>query len=1004
MELKSCLEILNDNVEKKPYLIIFVHGIGGSKDSFKNDNGKYFHEYFHDSILKICDICCFSYESKWLSSKFFTLLSETSYLNHKHNKTIDEITTTLFSQHKELSHEYVSINFICHSMGGLIVKTMINKDDYIKNNDNIPFYITLGTPHTGSKLANLIPIIHKQKSYLKTNSPELVKTNTHFEYQRNKVKRYYYYGDNDVIVPKETAVPEYELKSFSDSDICQEITGNHTEICKPDSSPEHILLIKSINRTIKDFLPKKSTLDISIIEEFSSYLKCFTENKKDLDELIENYSQLNNNYMLVSPKGIGKSYLLKLFSKVYENNTIYINLEEGFKHNIEIILKNLNSRKKIFIVDGINIDLINKNANYKNDISIFLHELEKLKDLECRVIFSFDSEVYTLEYINRLFSEFYYIHNILEKMNFIIFSRINKFNQPLLLEALKKYKQIKTENINKILNIINKGAFSKIDTFIIDLINKNIDCNVFNFQTILLNKVNLILSENHEDSSSIPKEVYDFYIKENMISSSQPLLIIINQHLYLRYALIAEYIINGSENEDLEYIYPYEINSLCKDIIQSLNKRNRKNLLNKLIHSFHKNNFRAQTNYSYLLGRMEEPECKDFLFKQYKNIRSIVQNYSDKDNDEYKDILMLERTIIISLINSGNINLSNEYIKILIRDVNCNNLNRGFHLEYYGDILYRPNDFMENEDSLTSCDRTFDLLYNKVDAGHEKKYPMFEIELFTILSIIQNRLSMDSKNEKLFINKINRLINLLNILKFKNFHFDSDFLNYYVLLLSEYLIRYKDNNLIDYTYLLKDIYNFGDVPRKGWVKRNVVNPENVPTHILKSYYLALMFLPNNLDKKLDYSSVDKEVYSKQLILDMILIHDLGESVIGDFTPEEKDIKLIEEEKVMIKFSLYGTFIDFANTSSIYTNYHLFANPSGNINSLIANDIDMIDSIMQSKFYHDDDKVKYKTNNNNEKDRNNIHKEFIDYFNDRIKTRIGKELLDKLNLHYKDDPK
>lgn len=996
MSSKNCLELLNQNTEKKPYLIVFVHGLGGGKDSFKNNEKKFFHEYFDDNILELCDICYFTYESKLFSSKFLTLMSETRWLNHKYNKNIEEITRTLFTNYKELSNEYQVINFIGHSMGGLIVKTMINKDEFVTNNDNKPFYITLGTPHAGSKLANYIPIIHEQKSYLKTNSPELIKTNIHFEYKRDKVNRFYYYGDHDVVVPKETAVPEYELKSFSELNICQEVTGNHTSICKPDSSSEYVILLKSINRQIKEFLPKKNSLNSTNLKNVLDYLKCYTENKEELDTLIHNFPHINSNYMLVSPKGIGKSCLLKELAKIHTHNVIYANLENGLKKDLEAIIESLNDNKKILILDGINITLINKSNDYKKDISHFFHEVEKKKDLKSKIIFSFDSENYSLEYINKSLSEFYYIVNIIEKMNNITFSRINKFKQNHLKEALEKYSPIKSENINKIMQIINESAFSKIDTFTLDLINKNIECKKFNFQELLLNKVRTILAERHESFSDVSHKIYDFYIKENKDS----LNIMVNHHIYLQYALIAEYIINNSENENLEYIYPYEINSLCKDIIQTLDKTNRKKLLNKLMNYFDKNNYRAQTNYAYLLGRMEERECKVFLSKQYKYISKIIQNYNDKNRDEYKDILMLERTIIISLINSGDMSLSNEYIQILIKNFDSNNLNRGFHLEYYGDIPYSPIDFMEHEDSLSSCNRTFDLLYNKLQIGLNKKYNMFEVELFTILSIIQNRLTQDGKNDSSLIVKVDKLIELLEMIRKKVIHFNSIFLDYYTLLIKEYFIRYKNDKFIDYTYLLNNIYNFGDELRKGWVDRHVVNPESVPTHILKSYYLALMFLPDNLNNKSEYSDLDKAIYSKQQILDMLLIHDLGESIIGDFTPDEKEIKLIEEEKAIIKFSLYGTLLGFENTSSIYTNYHLFSNPSGNINSLIANDIDMIDSIIQSKFYHKNNRVKYDLFEEDDNKRTtNIHKVFYEYYIDRIKTNIGKEILLKLNLNY-----
>ncbi len=72
----------------------------------------------------------------------------------------------------------------------------------------------------------------------------------------------------------------------------------------------------------------------------------------------------------------------------------------------------------------------------------------------------------------------------------------------------------------------------------------------------------------------------------------------------------------------------------------------------------------------------------------------------------------------------------------------------------------------------------------------------------------------------------------------------------------------------------KIIINLKNVQRKGWMhKLEIRNPESVADH---SYSMALMAMILSELHKLDTKKIVK----------MTLLHDLVESVVGDFTPEE----------------------------------------------------------------------------------------------------------------------
>ena len=74
-----------------------------------------------------------------------------------------------------------------------------------------------------------------------------------------------------------------------------------------------------------------------------------------------------------------------------------------------------------------------------------------------------------------------------------------------------------------------------------------------------------------------------------------------------------------------------------------------------------------------------------------------------------------------------------------------------------------------------------------------------------------------------------------------------------------------------------------NISRQGWInKLSLKHPESVSDH---SYSMAIMGMIIS----------DLENYDSEKILKMILLHDLAESTIGDYTPDEIDEA--EKEKI-----------------------------------------------------------------------------------------------------------
>jgi len=78
----------------------------------------------------------------------------------------------------------------------------------------------------------------------------------------------------------------------------------------------------------------------------------------------------------------------------------------------------------------------------------------------------------------------------------------------------------------------------------------------------------------------------------------------------------------------------------------------------------------------------------------------------------------------------------------------------------------------------------------------------------------------------------------------------------------------------------KTAANLKRIPRQGWIdKLSLNNPESVADH---SYSMAVMSMVIS----------DLGNYDSEKILKMVLLHDLSESYIGDYTPDQ----ISKEEK------------------------------------------------------------------------------------------------------------
>ena len=134
----------------------------------------------------------------------------------------------------------------------------------------------------------------------------------------------------------------------------------------------------------------------------------------------------------------------------------------------------------------------------------------------------------------------------------------------------------------------------------------------------------------------------------------------------------------------------------------------------------------------------------------------------------------------------------------------------------------------------------------------------------------------------------------------------------------------------------KDASNLKNIPRQGWIdKLSITHPESVADH---SYSMSIMAMIIS----------DLENYDSEKILKMVLLHDLAESKIGDFTPGQ----ISKDEKEKIENQAFREIIEKLPNSiklqyaEIWKEYQKQASPE----SQIVHQIDRLEMALQAKIY------------------------------------------------------
>mgnify|MGYP002282316033 CR=1 FL=1 len=134
----------------------------------------------------------------------------------------------------------------------------------------------------------------------------------------------------------------------------------------------------------------------------------------------------------------------------------------------------------------------------------------------------------------------------------------------------------------------------------------------------------------------------------------------------------------------------------------------------------------------------------------------------------------------------------------------------------------------------------------------------------------------------------------------------------------------------------KTVLNLKNISRQGWIdKLSIEHPESVADH---SYSMALMAMVIS----------DLENYDSEKILKMVLLHDLAESKIGDFTPGQ----ISKDEKEKIENQAFHEIIEKLPNSIKLQYVEIWKEYQNQISveSQFVHQIDRLEMALQAKIY------------------------------------------------------
>ena len=357
----------------------------------------------------------------------------------------------------------------------------------------------------------------------------------------------------------------------------------------------------------------------------------------------------------------------------------------------------------------------------------------------------------------------------------------------------------------------------------------------------------------------------------------------------------------------------------------------------------------------YFLGRVD---------KDNSNVNEVIEFLKDLFDDlmnryisskKTKEEVMLLRSIGISLLYLGCVEREEQFYTLLIYDEAMNRINRDFHVAYYTADSYKlsvQNVFTRTDLYNTeNVKRVYNFLFHSVKKGDKQETR--NINIITMISFVVYCLHGVAKYRNNSFKNFNK--------KLEELKTDARLpilIRDYIAVVNNELSKEEDY----YCRNLRKLYSFKTIKRRGWIDREIdksVSIESDADHSWMCCMIANILLTDNiydceLIPKSECKKYEDDGYSKQEVINILLVHDIPEIITGDIaSPARTDEDHRRESEAINVIRALGCFPYMSSLYSIAEqciSYSMDHKENAPLNVQLASDIDKIEPIIQLFFY------------------------------------------------------
>ena len=740
-------------------------------------------------------------------------------------------------------------------------------------------------------------------------------------------------------------------------------------------------------KSYASFSPAETEKHLTVL---STRLSCVTDNDCPdyMRALLEKVLSCDDEHIfrLEGPAGTQKSYILQMLyvllrqeMHTHSFEPVYIHCDRIRKDlarrgvSAETYLADLfglvrqSDREPLFIIDGV-LNIVADNFMLDYAISNFLSSVRQKRTV-LGVNTVFEDNRFRINR-SKLFRERYAFTETLTPI-----SLYNKEQSILYLSTLDDMPQ--DYSAEEMYQILNRSGLITIDEHVVRVVMEN--CDTYqNIMDIFELQISDFLDGNDESLHQGAALVFEFAYGMDELDFNNPVTqkimrLVTKGRIYINCLIAIHYIDQLKKyqvNKDFSFfsiIYPKEVTRFITSRINQIPALER--TIVDLGKHYNEMTPTGKSEMSFFLGRIknsiDQPQAIQLLNQYYAETKDLIKKreVDDKYNGipyaaaARKQDLFLLRGISVSLIYYNDNRVLFEYVKSLIANDLANSINRGFHLEYYGDKKYVPNQStLDYEDNLAVGQKTLRLLCNTIDKRlqSDKIYLSLLLEVFTVISLLQVRIQRPDllKFDVLpYIHAAQGLVKKsLEMLAIS----DPVIIGFFDMALADFA-EFEKNPQKPFSPALKvcdEYLQAKNVKRTGWVAQGLNAPESITEHMYSCWLIGLIYLP---ERDLSVGG-----YDKQKILNMLLIHDLAETRLGDIPKYEKyrypDYNE-RENATMLSIFLRGTYSGIDSMAPFVDAWGCWY-AENEENAKIAKDIDLLQAVYQFFEYYLLEKEKF----------------------------------------------